>query len=97
LFEGGATIAANSPEVRPREKLRKIEALFAGAAAPGEKAAAGVAADRSRARLGAAAGGEVPEEIRFSIPDTGCATGRGGTTLSPARPTRGFAEGEKRT
>jgi hypothetical protein len=37
--------------VRPREKLRKIEALFACAAAPGEKAAADVAADRSRARL----------------------------------------------
>jgi hypothetical protein len=34
-----------------KEKLRKIEALFAGAATPGERAAAGAAADRIRARL----------------------------------------------
>ena len=34
-----------------REKLRKIEALFAGAATPGERAAAGAAAGRIRARL----------------------------------------------
>ena len=33
-------------EQRLREKLRKIEALFAGAATAGEKAAAGAAADR---------------------------------------------------
>ena len=31
-----------------REKLRKIEALFAGATTAGEKAAAGAAADRIR-------------------------------------------------
>ena len=41
-----------------REKLRKIEALFAGAATAGEKAAAGAAAERIRARLGKAAGSE---------------------------------------
>jgi hypothetical protein len=59
-----------SAEARLRDKLRKIEALFAGAATPGEKAAADAAADRIRARLGAAADSEVPEEIRFSIPDS---------------------------
>lgn len=59
-----------SAEVQLRERLRKIEALFAGAATPGEKAAADAAADRIRARLGAAAGRESPQEIRFSIPDT---------------------------
>ena len=52
-----------------REKLRKIEALFAGAATAGEKAAAGAAADRIRARLGKAAGSEALEEIKFSVPD----------------------------
>jgi hypothetical protein len=53
-----------------REKLRKIEALFAGAATDGEKAAAGAAAERIRERLGrASGGGEKPAETRFSIPD----------------------------
>jgi hypothetical protein len=37
-----------TPEHTLREKLRKIEALFAGAATPGEKAAAGAAAERIR-------------------------------------------------
>lgn len=54
-----------------REKLRKIEALFAGAATVGEKAAAGAAADRIRERLrGVSAGSEPPIETRFSIPDS---------------------------
>jgi hypothetical protein len=52
-----------------REKLRKIEALFGGAATAGEKAAAGAAADRIRARLGKAAGSEAAVEIKFSVPD----------------------------
>ena len=52
-----------------REKLRKIEALFAGAATAGEKEAAGAAADRIRARLGKAAGSEAAVEIKFSVPD----------------------------
>jgi hypothetical protein len=63
-------IASASAEVLLREKLRKIEALFAGAATSGEKAAADAAADRIRARLGAAAGSEAAEEMRFSVPDT---------------------------
>jgi len=56
-------------EVGLREKLRKIEALFAGATTAGEKAAADAAANRIRARLGAAAATEAPVEIKFSVPD----------------------------
>jgi hypothetical protein len=70
LFDRVEMIANSSAEGRLRDKLRKIEALFAGAATPSEKAAADAAADRIRARLGAAASSEAPEEIRFSIPNT---------------------------
>jgi hypothetical protein len=59
----------NSPEARLRDKLRKIEALFAGAGTAGEKAAAGAAADRIRTLLGNTAGSETPEEIKCSVPD----------------------------
>lgn len=52
-----------------RDKLRKIEALFAGAATPGEKAAAGAAADRLRARLRETVQTERPEEFKFSLQD----------------------------
>jgi len=58
-----------TPEETLRDKLRKIEALFAGAATDGEKAAAGAAAERIRARLGRTSNTEKPEESRFSIPD----------------------------
>jgi hypothetical protein len=58
-----------TPEHILRDKLRKIEALFAGAATPGEKAAAGAAADRIRARLGQTATTEKSIELKFSIPD----------------------------
>ena len=58
-----------SPEQNLRDKLRKIEALFAGAATAGEKSAAGAAAERIRARLGQAAKTEAAVEMRFSIPD----------------------------
>jgi hypothetical protein len=53
-----------------RAKLRKIETLFAGGATAGEKAAAGAAAERIRARLGKATSGERPEEIKCSVPDS---------------------------
>ncbi|TVR96500.1 MAG: hypothetical protein EA406_11770 [Rhodospirillales bacterium] len=56
-------------EAALRDKLRKIEALFAGAATAGEKAAAGAAADRIRARLKKAEAREPSVEIRFSVPD----------------------------
>ncbi len=58
-----------TPEHILRDKLRKIEALFAGAAMSGEKAAAGAAAERIRERLRQTAGKEKPIELRFSIPD----------------------------
>ena len=58
-----------TPDEILRDKLRKIEALFAGAATPGEKAAAGAAAERIRQRLGQAAGKEKSIEMKFSIPD----------------------------
>lgn len=52
-----------------REKLRKIEALFAGAATQDERVAAGAAAERIRDRLGLAAGKEKEIEMKFSISD----------------------------
>src|SRR5215813_2375525 len=52
-----------------RERLRKIEALFAGAATAGEKLAAGAAAERIRARLARSQAAEAPVETRFSVPD----------------------------
>jgi len=59
-----------TPEQALRDKLRKIEALFAGAATAGEKAAAGAAAERIRERLGRSSDTEKLEETRFSIPDS---------------------------
>ncbi len=58
-----------TPEQALREKLRKIEALFAGAATQGERVAAGAAAERIRDRLGLAAGKEKGIEMTFSISD----------------------------
>ena len=56
-------------EAALRDKLRKIEALFAGAGTAGEKAAAGAAAERIRTRLREEEKREKPVEIRFSLPD----------------------------
>ena len=53
-----------------REKLRKIEALYAGGATAGERSAAQAAAERIRARLAATARTEQPVEMRFSINDS---------------------------
>ena len=58
-----------TPDQILRDKLRKIEALFGDAATPGEKAAAGAAAERIRGRLGQAAGKEKSIELKFSISD----------------------------
>src|SRR3954462_3954472 len=57
------------PEDRLREKLRKIEALYAGAATAGEKTAAGAAAERIRRQFEATSRKEQAEEFKFSIPD----------------------------
>ena len=56
-------------EDRLREKLRKIEALYAGAATAGEKSAAGAAAERIRRQFETASQKERAEEFKFSIPD----------------------------
>lgn len=58
-----------TPEQALREKLRKIEALFAGAGTAGERIAAGAAADRIRERLDQATGKEQEIEVKFSISD----------------------------
>jgi hypothetical protein len=58
-------IASAAAEAGLRDKLRKIEALFAGAATAGEKAAADAAAIRIRARLGQAAEREAAVESNF--------------------------------
>lgn len=54
---------------RLREKLRKIEALYAGAATAGEKSAAGAAAERIRRQFETASRTEQAEEFKFSISD----------------------------
>jgi hypothetical protein len=56
-------------EAALRDELRKIEALFSGAGTAGEKAAAGAAADRIRARLRQEEKREKPVEMRFRLPD----------------------------
>ena len=52
-----------------RDKLRKIEALYAGAKTAGEKSAAGAAAERIRLKFANASKKERAEEFKFSIPD----------------------------
>jgi hypothetical protein len=52
-----------------RERLRKIEALFAGAGTAGERDAAAAAASRIRARLAAASRRSAPVEMRLSVSD----------------------------
>lgn len=49
------------------ETLRKIEALYAGAATPGERDAAASARERIRARLEGVAQQERSEEFRFTM------------------------------
>ena len=56
-------------ETELRQKLRKIEALFAGAATPGERAAAGAAAERIRERLRQSERAEPVVEMKFSLAD----------------------------
>lgn len=56
-------------EERLREKLRKIEALYAGATTVGEQAAAGAAAERIRRQFATASKQERAEEFKFSISD----------------------------
>lgn len=59
-----------STESQLRDKLRKIEALFAGAGTPGEKLAAAAALARMRARLADVERSDPPIEMKFSVSDT---------------------------
>ena len=52
-----------------RDKLRKIESLFAGAGTAGERAAAGAAAERLRQKLKTTELSEKAIEMKFSIAD----------------------------
>lgn len=58
-----------SIELQLREKLRKIEALFAGAGTTGERLAAEAALERVRARLAELGRQDPPIEMQFSMPD----------------------------
>jgi len=58
-----------SGEADLREKLRKIEALFAGAGTHGERIAAEAALERVRARLADLQRRDPPIEMQFSLPD----------------------------
>lgn len=58
-----------SLESELREKLRRIEALFAGATTPGERSAAAAAIDRIRRRLRDAEREEKPVEYKFTLAD----------------------------
>src|SRR5215831_4424959 len=51
------------------EKLRKIEALFAGAGTAGERLAAEAALERVRARLAELGRQDPPIEMQFTMPD----------------------------
>jgi hypothetical protein len=56
-------------EAQLREKLRKIEALYAGARTEGERMAAAAAAERIRAKLRETRRAEPEIEMRFSLED----------------------------
>jgi hypothetical protein len=56
-------------EAQLRERLRKIEALFAGAGTAGERLAAEAALDRVRSRLAAMNELDPAVEMQFSMPD----------------------------
>ena len=58
-----------SLESQLREKLRKIEALFAGAGTAGERSAAGAALDRVEARLKDLGKRDPDVETQFSLAD----------------------------
>ncbi len=56
-------------EEQLRERLRKVEALFFGAATSGERNAAGFAAERLRSKLDEAARRDPPVDMKFTMPD----------------------------
>jgi hypothetical protein len=58
-----------SDEALLRDKLRKIEALFAGAGTAGERLAAEAALERVRARLAEFTRRDPPVELKIALPD----------------------------
>lgn len=56
-------------EQQLREKLRKISALFEGAATSGERAAAAAAIERIKRAIETAQRTEAPTEIKVTLPD----------------------------
>ena len=58
-----------SAETQLREKLRKIETLFAGAGTAGERLAAGAALERVKARLAELGQRDTAIEFQYSMPD----------------------------
>ncbi len=56
-------------EAQLRDKLRKIEALFAGAGTAGERMAAEAALERLRGRLAELQQRDAAIEMQFSLPD----------------------------
>ena len=69
MSAGAALLGGFIMEARLREKLAKIEALYAGAGTPGERDAAEAALFRLRERLAAETAAEVPVEMKFSLGD----------------------------
>jgi hypothetical protein len=57
-------------EAKLREKLSRIEALFAGATTPGERVAAGEARRRIQLKLESVLQRDPPIEYRFTLADT---------------------------
>src|SRR6266566_8507332 len=68
-FSNSTASLPMSTESQLREKLRKIEALFAGAGTAGERLAAEAALERVRARLAELGRQDPPTEMQFSMPD----------------------------
>lgn len=66
-FDGA--VAAMSIEQQLRERLRKVESLYFGAATFGERQAAGAAAERLKAKLEEFNRREPSEEMKFTLPD----------------------------
>src|SRR5579864_9852469 len=69
LHSGRSLRLPMSTESQLREKLRKIEALFAGAGTAGERLAAEAALERVRARLSELGRQDAPVEMQFSMQD----------------------------
>src|SRR5258707_13189916 len=68
-FSNSTASLPMSTESQLREKLRKIEALFAGAGTAGERLAAEAALERVRECLGELGRQDPSIEMQFSMPD----------------------------